>query len=299
MSKPERRPLLAAVDAVRDGMTLRDAESNFRVARSTVHFYATAKDTPPPGAEAHRPHGRPPTFSAHEEKVVVDLLCHYSDRGVPLARAHAQEAFAIVISRLPPARKNALRFKNARPGPRFLRNFLQRNRSRLRFARPVRQEGKRFAAASAEVLTKHFAVLGKLCDELGVDASRVWNLDETGSTPGKDVDGSATMRHYLTRGGGGDVHAADFKQMGRITVMPVVSAAGDFGPTLFVSKGKALPYRNVVRGGHVVAESYADYLPRNAVISTRDERGGVDSDNFFQWAKLFVEHVKDLTAGGR
>eukprot|EP00171_Calliarthron_tuberculosum_P002526 IDg2526t1 len=296
LSPRERRRLSAAISAVRAGMTLREAERTYRIARSTIHLHCAAPAGP---VEAVRPLGRPPAFDPAEEEVVVDLLCRYANRGLPLARAHLEEAFAILISRLPDKRQRSLPFKNGRPGPRFHRNFIRRNRDRLRFARPLRQEGKRFAAANAEVLTMHFAVLGKVYDDLGVDASRVWNLDETGATPGKDVDGAPTTRHYLTRQGGSDMRVADFKQLHRITMMPVVSAAGDYGPTLFVFKGRALPYRSVVRGGHVVAETYAEYLPRNAVISTRDDRGGVDGDNFLQWAKLFVAHVKDLTAGGR
>eukprot|EP00171_Calliarthron_tuberculosum_P023847 IDg23847t1 len=280
-------------------MKLRAAEKTFRIARSTIHHYSSAKNPPVRPDNLPRPLGRPPAFAPAEEKVVVDLLCRYSNRGVPLARAHLEEAFAILISRLPIKRQRSLPFKNGRPGPRFLRNFLRRNKGRLRFARPLQQEGKRFAAANAEVLTQHFAVLGKLFEDLGVDASRVWNLDETGATPGKDVDGAPTARHYLTRQGGSDMRAADFKQLHRITMMPVISAAGDYGPTLFAFKGKALPYRSVVRGGNVVAETYADYLPRSSVISVREDRGGVNSDNFLQWAKMFVAHVKDLTTAGR
>eukprot|EP00171_Calliarthron_tuberculosum_P022368 IDg22368t1 len=95
------------------------------------------------------------------------------------------------------------------------------------------------------------------------------------------------------------MRTTDFAAINRIRMMLVVSAAGDYGPTLFVFKGKTLPYRNVVRGGHVIAETYADYLPSNAVISTHAERGGVNADNYFQWARKFVEHISDLTAAGR
>lgn len=75
-------------------------------------------------------------------------------------------------------------------------------------------------------MAQHFAGLGKVFEDLGVDLSRVWNLDETGATPGKDVDVVLTTRCYLTRQGGGYISFADFKRRHRINMMPVVSAAG-------------------------------------------------------------------------
>lgn len=60
-----------------------------------------------------------------------------------------------------------------------------------------------------------------------------------------------------------------------------------------------MPYREVLRSGEAHVQTYADLLPRNSVIAFREERGGVDSSNFLSWARLFVESVRDLTAGGR
>lgn len=57
-----------------------------------------------------------------------------------------------------------------------------RNKDRLRYARPLRQEAKRFAAGNDEALTRHFATLENVIAENGVDPSRIWNLDDTGST---------------------------------------------------------------------------------------------------------------------
>ncbi len=166
-----------------------------------------------------------------------------------------------------------------------MQGFARRHEDRLRFAKPDRQEGKRFAAANAEALTTHFATLEKLIKEHGLDAARIWNLDETGGTPGKDVSGVCTSRRFLRRGGIGDAKVAHFANVKRSTMMPVVSAAGDAGPVLFVFKGKSLPYRRVARGGVIVTETFADYLPRGAVVASREDRGGVDSVNFFNWAR--------------
>eukprot|EP00171_Calliarthron_tuberculosum_P002674 IDg2674t1 len=48
-----------------------------------------------------------------------------------------------------------------------------------------------------------------------------------------------------------------------------------------------------------VANTYAEYLPRSAVISTREDRGGVDSDNLLHWAKKLTAYFRKLTVAGR
>lgn len=92
---------------------------------------------------------------------------------------------------------------------------------------------------------------------------------------------------------------AEFKNMNRVTVMPVVNVDGEDGPCLFVFKGMSLPDRKVLRAGRVSVKTWAQFLPRNAVTSTRAEFGGVDGYNFFEWAKEFVEYVKPDTDHGR
>ena len=85
----------------------------------------------------------------------------------------------------------------------------------------------------------------------------------------------------------------------RITVMPVISAAGTAGPPLFVLKWKRIPYRTWLRNGRIVYETPASRLPHKAVVAFRAELGGVDSDNFANWARVFVESIHDLLKEGR
>lgn len=132
----------------------------------------------------------------------------------------------------------------------------------------------------------------KRVPELGVGPSRL------GSNPGRDT--CATGERYMTRARtGNDMRLAEFKNMNRVTVMPVVNVDGEDGPCLFVFKGMSLPDRKVLRAGRVSVETWAQFLPRNAVTSTRAEFGGVDGYNFFEWAKEFVEYVKPDTDHGR
>lgn len=205
----------------------------------------------------------------------------YADQGTPLSKLHLQEALVILVSRMTEDRRLRLPFRGGRPGRKFFSAFALRHKDRLRFAKPTRQEGKRFAAANAEALTTHFATFARLVEEHNLDASRIWNLDETGGTPGKDVSGACSSRKFLRRDGSRDAKAANFSNANRSTMMPVISAAGDAGPVLFNFYGTDLPYRNVVRGDVVRTETRFDYLPRSAVVACRQEHGGVDSVNFF------------------
>ena len=80
--------------------------------------------------------------------------------------------------------------------------------------------------------------------------------------------------------------------------MPVVSAAGKMGPTLFVFKGKHLPNCKVLPDGKVWLEGLEDRLPRHTVVKSREKLGGADKLNFKEWAYEFIVHVRDLTSNG-
>lgn len=79
-----------------------------------------------------------------------------------------------------------------------MRDFSGRHKRHLVYARPTRQESKRYDAVNDEVLTTHFAVVEKLLREHGIDASRLWNLDETGRTPSRDFSDTASRRRFFS-----------------------------------------------------------------------------------------------------
>ena len=81
--------------------------------------------------------------------------------------------------------------------------------------------------------------------------------------------------------------------------MPVISAAGDAGPCLFVLKESQQPYRCITDYRTPKIDTLANHLPSSAVVAMRPEGGGVDQYNFLEWARHFVSHVKGLTTNGR
>ena len=138
-----------------------------------------------------------------------------------------------------------------------------------------------------------------LVEKYSITADRMWNLDETGTTPGVDTKGETRQRRYVRRRGTREMRVPEFVRTSRATVMPVVSADGQQGPPLFIFKGKRLPFREVVVNGRVEVQTYATFLPHGACLAMREDAGGVDSTNFFNWALKFIDAVKHLTCDGK
>lgn len=67
------------------------------------------------------------------------------------------------------------------------------------------QEEKMFAAVNAKTLTTHFAPLRALCDDYKLDAERVWNLDKTSVTHGRDSKEKVRTFRIVLKGTTGDV----------------------------------------------------------------------------------------------
>lgn len=294
ISRRYQKRLSTALQQIDTGVSYREASKASRIPIATLHRAVQKNKTP-----ATRRPGRSFSLTTQEEGLLVSLLTRYSDRGVALNRNHLCEAVAVIVSRMPPARREKLPFKDGKPGIKFLRGFQKRHGDRIKFTRPTRQEAVRFAACNGDTLTTHLATMEKLISDNAIDDIRLWNLDESGATPGKDVDGRSACKRLMRRDGIKDLKVPQFLNTHRVTMMASISAAGNSGPPLFVFKGKKLPFRRVVRGGEEVYESLADVLPRHSVISAREKCGGVDMHNFLNWGLEFVKSVKDLTANNR
>ena len=76
-----------------------------------------------------------------------------------------------------------------KPSVQFYRRFAVRHVEHIKFGKPTRHYGKRWAVMNAKSLTSHLARIEQLVKFYSVDARRMWSLDETGTTPGGDVAG--------------------------------------------------------------------------------------------------------------
>jgi DDE superfamily endonuclease len=187
---------------------------------------------------------------------------------------------------------------------KFLRGFIRRQASVVRLGKTRKQEAVRFQATNADVLTTHAAALENLIAESGIDADRIFNLDECGETPGKYVSGQTKEKVFTKSGVRGDARMPSFANCSRVTIVPTISAAGSCCAPLFIFKGARLKSRVVSRNVGAapaveLTEAIADLLPRKSIVTYREDVTGMDKAIFSQWARDFVKEVADLTSGGR
>lgn len=117
-------------------------------------------------------------------KLILELVFRLSDRGIPMKRTHVLPAAELVVETLPLERQKSLPFRNGQPGKKWLQSFSRRRIKHLQFCTHRIQEGKRFIAANGDTFTDHISSLEAQVREHGFDTKRVWNLDETGVSPG-------------------------------------------------------------------------------------------------------------------
>eukprot|EP00178_Gracilaria_changii_P018579 TRINITY_DN531_c0_g1_i1.p1 TRINITY_DN531_c0_g1~~TRINITY_DN531_c0_g1_i1.p1 ORF type:complete len:353 (+),score=29.71 TRINITY_DN531_c0_g1_i1:40-1059(+) len=291
-SKESRETLIqAALSALNSGTPYRTVERQYGIPRATLHYRRNTFRNMKPG--------RRRGLTNEEEQRIVCFLLRFAERGTPLTNHHLREAIKLFCETLPQERLQSLPFNFVNISDYFLWSFRQRHKDKLCFTRPLAQKNKRFRAVNAEALTHHFATLQRLVADYNLDGDRIFYLDEVGVTPDKDVTGVSSLRRTFPRRGSRDMVMNDYHYKNRITMMPVVSAAGDCGPLLVVVKGSRIPYRTVLKNGVAIQEAPTVSLPRNAVIATRCDTGGVDSVNFKAWAQRFVAYVHSLTINGR
>jgi hypothetical protein len=84
-----------------------------------------------------------------------------------------------------------------------------------------------------------------------------------------------------------------------MTMMPCISADGAYLPPGFTFNGRGQRERVAMVAGVEVVQTLSSFFPRQAVVSTRPDIAGMNSTIFKEFAKWFVEQVRDLTAGCR
>eukprot|EP00171_Calliarthron_tuberculosum_P004572 IDg4572t1 len=150
--------------------------------------------------------------------------------------AHSREFYGgrlLLVSFLPLERLASLPFTNSILRLQFVRNFERRHRAIFAIGRPLMQESKLFKECSGEDLAIHSANFTCLFEVYKFDVWRVRNCDETGANLERKVTGSSTRRRYFERHSTRDRKIAEFKNAHRVTMLPVMSTAGDIGPSMF------------------------------------------------------------------
>ena len=157
-----------------------------------------------------------------EEKQIVSLLQRFADKGVPLTRQHVVEAVQRIVESFSLYRRITLPFKYFQLGARFVRFVLRRHKDDLKFVKPLRQEFARFKVVNADVLSKHYSTLEHLFEKYQLDLSRIWNLDESGVTPGRNGEEASAKMHIVTRHDSRDFRSINIGYDKRVKIMPVI-----------------------------------------------------------------------------
>lgn len=114
-----------------------------------------------------------------------------------------------------------------------------------------------------------------------------------------DVVETAREKRYMRRSVAGKLQTPTFSCTGRVTVMPVFSASGVFGPSLSIFRKAHLPLRQVAVDGEVETQTLSTFPSHNAMILMAKIAPGVTLDSFYQWAVRLTNFVSHLTSGSR
>ena len=246
--------------------TYREAAQTVGIARSTLHERMNASGP-------IRKAGRRPNSTPFEENIIVGFLVDRATAGLPLTKLHLSEAVNIFVSSMSSKRRCQLGEEWNGPSREWLNRFPRKHADRLSFVRPLPQEAVRYRQVNGEAITTHFATVQKLVEDNEIDASRLFNLDECGCSPAKEAGSKSRSRRYMPRRGSRDIRRADIADLAPITMMPVISAAGEHGPPLLVFKVTRIPYRVVLNKGICQEESPLTHLPRHSVMAMREKNG--------------------------
>ena len=124
-------------------------------------------------------------------------------------------------------------------------------------------------------------------------------MDETGCSPNRHSSERMQTKYYCTRGVVSQYRAALFKNVHRVTLLPAIFACGGVGTPTFVAHVASVAYGVINVEGAELLESFADFLPSHANITTRRELAGADKFIFERWAKAFFQYCLPLTANAR
>lgn len=238
--------------------------------------------------------GRRQRLNVEEEKLIVEAALEFQRNGTPLDMNCICELTKTLVESFTPERQKSIGFKGNKPGKDWLRYFMRRN-STLTLRKRVNLEAERAEAVTPENLATHFARIKALMDKHDItEADQVLNLDESGfSMRGMSFGRSKCLVQQGTR-----ANTRELKWRGtcdHVTVMPVISAAGQVFTPLFVLPGAEARWR---KRGNGTYETPSDFLPKPNYVFMRPI-AGVDTNIFYNWAVNFVQESSFLRRDGR
>jgi len=149
---------------------------------------------------------------------------------------------------------------------------------------------------NAECVAEFFAQVEHYYQKYNItEGWQVFNLDETGFTPGRDLDGSGRHGVVTTIGNRAVTSRVTFQYEHRISVLGCVNAVGKSFQSTAVFKGVREPKMNVFLSLKPVSR----IMPEPWTAMWRRDSASVDSAIFRRWALQFVATVRQIYPGDR
>lgn len=284
-SRERDAKIKGAIDVItKEKVSLRVAAEQFGISKSTLGRHVHKRSQ----SDSRRA-GRPCSLQPEEEQVIVEAAQEFSRRGTPLSRSCLRDLVMVLVKSFSPSRRSETQFRNDKPSPKFISNFLNRH-PELCVRRRANLEESRANAMSPENIAEHMVRIGKIYMHFNIKhSSQVFNLDESGVS----VRSANRGRSKAIFSSGRRTNCVDLKWSGNaehVTIMPVVAADGEIYSPVVVLPGKNRKFRTTASG---VLETPEDYLPRGAYVAYRDP-AGVDSNIFYEWTNRFIAETSNL-----
>lgn len=218
--------LQKALDAVKSGMSKKQASKTFKIPRSTLINKVLGRHVNDPGGQR--------VLSDDEEKTLTSTLASVANWGFPLTK---DDIRSVVKKYLDRKGVTVFRFKDNYPGPDFVENFIKRNNLSVRTASNITTSR---AKVSAEDVRKFFDNVKGVLNNCS--PQNLYNYDETNVT---DDPGS---KKVLVPKGVRRVERVQSHSKQSISLMVCGNAAGDLLPPMVVYKAQNM-YENWKSGG--------------------------------------------------
>ncbi|KAK3104222.1 hypothetical protein FSP39_025431 [Pinctada imbricata] len=214
--------LKSAIQAVREGMSVREAAKKFDVPRATVSDKKNGK------TEVGVTSGRKPFLSKEIEKKLVDNVTSAAAKGFGVSK----KQFMVKVGTLC-QKTGVARFKNGVPGKDWWYSFSRRN-PEISLRKPEKLGNMRAKMLNPQKVNNYFDDLEKLVKELDLTNKPqfIWNADETG----KQFQHNPV--NVIAQKGARGIVSRTSDDRTNTTMMVCANAAGQFMPPMMIVKGK-------------------------------------------------------------
>ena len=211
-----------ALDAVKNGMSIRKAAEKYEVPKSTLSDKKSGK------SEIGVKSGRKPFLDENVEQEIVSKVSQAAEMGFGMSKRQVLLKVGTLCQKT-----SVAHFKHGAPGKDWWYSFTKRH-PEISLRKPEKLGNVRARMLNRVKVEQHFDDLEKLIDELNLREKPecIWNADESGKqfqhTPVKVV----------AKKGSRGVVGRTSDDRSNITLMACGNAAGNFMPPMLIVKGK-------------------------------------------------------------